>query len=227
MTIYIIAAEGDKTEYKYFKALKTQYEQHFNLGNVHVEFIDRKEEEAGNSSPRYVYKTLLKFSEELKKQWDLTEYDELWMIIDTDEYDNRRTDISEIEQICRENPMYKLGISNPCFEIWLILHFFDLETGLQDAIPGNTEDITLKDYIQNQSIKQRAKYCKKLWNMIHQRQKQPSYVQLIEYIPQAIPRAKILGECNPNDPHYPQSKIATEVYKLLEKLTQLSMNVQI
>jgi hypothetical protein len=63
--------------------------------------------------------------------------------------------------------------------------------------------------------------------MIHQRQKQPSYVQLIEYIPQAIPRAKILGECNPNDPHYPQSKIATEVYKLLEKLTQLSMNVQI
>jgi len=107
-----------------------------------------------------IYKTLLKFSEELKKQWDLTEYDELWMIIDTDEYDNRRTDISEIEQICRENPMYKLGISNPCFEIWLILHFFDLETGLQDAIPGNTEDITLKDYIQNQSIKQRAKYCK-------------------------------------------------------------------
>lgn len=64
--------------------------------------------------------------------------------------------------------------------------------------------------------------------MIHQSLKQPSDAQIIKYIPQAISRAKILGECNPNDPDYPENKIGTEVYKLLEKLTQLtqvSMNL--
>jgi hypothetical protein len=47
---------------------------------------------------------------------------------------------------------------------------------------------------------------------------------VIEYTHQAISRAKMLGECNPNDPDYPENKIGTEIYKLLEKLTQMSIN---
>jgi hypothetical protein len=82
----------------------------------------------------------------------------------------------------------------------------------------------LKDYIKNQHIKQRPRICKKLWNMIHQSLKQPSNAQVIEYTHQAISRAKMLGECNPNDPDYPENKIGTEIYKLLEKLTQMSIN---
>ena len=81
--LYIIATEGDKTEPNYFNALITQYEQDFRLSYIHVEFIDREKEQAGNSDPQYVHKTLLKFSEELEKRYDLKEYDELWMIIDT------------------------------------------------------------------------------------------------------------------------------------------------
>ena len=98
--LYIIAAEGDKTEYQYYNALTIKYEEDFRLSNIHVEFIDRKEEEAGNSDPQYVYKTLLKFYEELKENYDLQEYDELWMIIDTDDYDNRKLTISELAQKC-------------------------------------------------------------------------------------------------------------------------------
>jgi hypothetical protein len=224
--LYIIAAEGDKTEYQYFNALTIKYEEDFRLSNIHVEFIDRKEEEAGNSDPQYVYKTLLKLYEELKENYDLQEYDELWMIIDTDDYDNRKLTISELAQKCCENPIYKLCISNPCFEIWLILHFFDLEITLLDAIPGESKDTSLKEEIQKEYIKKRPGMCKKLWNRIHQAQKQPSYAQLMQYIPEAITRAKILGECNHNDPDYPENKIGTGVYKLLEKLTQVSMNLE-
>jgi hypothetical protein len=100
---------------------------------------------------------------------------------------------------------------------------------LQDCIPGNSEVSSLKDYIKNQYIKKRPKICKKLWHIIYQSQKQPSYEKMLEYIPQAISRAKIIGECHPNDPDYPEHKIGTEIYKLLEKLTQLtqmSMNLE-
>ncbi|KHG41930.1 MULTISPECIES: RloB domain-containing protein [Aphanizomenon] len=62
--LYIIATEGDKTEPNYFNALITQYEQDFRLSYIHVEFIDREKEQAGNSDPKYVYETLLKFYEE-------------------------------------------------------------------------------------------------------------------------------------------------------------------
>ncbi|MFN6036595.1 MAG: RloB family protein [Dolichospermum sp.] len=220
--LYIIAAEGDKTEYKYFNALTIKYEEDFRISNIHVEFIDR--EEGGNSDPKYVYETLLEFYKELEKTYKLGEYDELWIIIDTDDYNSRERTISQISEECDKNPIYKLCISNPCFEIWLILHFFDLETSLQDCIPGNLEVIGLKDYIKNQHIKQRPRICKKLWNMIHQSLKQPSNAQVIEYTHQAISRAKMLGECNPNDPDYPENKIGTEIYKLLEKLTQMSIN---
>ncbi|BAZ79092.1 RloB family protein [Sphaerospermopsis kisseleviana CS-549] len=235
--LYIIAAEGDKKEPNYFNALTAKYEQDFRLSNIHVEFIDREEEKAGNSDPKYVYQTLLKFYEELEKKYGLQEYDELWMIIDTDDYNTRQTTISEILKKCHKNPVYKLCISNPCFEIWLILHFFDLETSLQDCIPEHLlktsvknyieeNSTSLKDYIKNQYIKKRPGICKKLWNIIHQSQKQPSDEKMLEYIPQAIYRAKILGECNPNDPDYPEHKIGTEIYKLLEKLTQISINLE-
>lgn len=239
--LYIIAAEGDKREPSYFDALTIKYEQDFRLSNIHVEFIDREEEKASNSDPKYVYQTLLKFYEELEKKYSLTEYDELWMIIDTDDYNDRKKTIYEISKKCHENPIYKLCISNPCFEIWLILHFFDLETSLQDCIPENilktilqdniSGNTTLKDYIKNQyiDINKRPKICKKLWHIIYQSQKQPSYEKMLEYIPQAISRAKIIGECHPNDPDYPEHKIGTEIYKLLEKLTQLtqmSMNLE-
>jgi hypothetical protein len=227
--LYIIAAEGDKREPNYFDVLTIKYEQDFRLSNIHVEFIDREEEKASNSDPKYVYQTLLKFYEELEKKYSLTEYDELWMIIDTDDYNTRKETIFQISKKCYENSIYKLCISNPCFEIWLILHFFDLETSLQDCIPGNSEVSSLKDYIKNQYIKKRPKICKKLWHIIYQSQKQPSYEKMLEYIPQAISRAKIIGECHPNDPDYPEHKIGTEIYKLLEKLTQLtqmSMNLE-
>ena len=237
--LYIIATEGDKKEPNYFNALITQYEEDFRISKIHVEFIDREEEKAGNSDPKYVYETLLKFYEELEKKYGLRQYDELWMIIDTDDYNSRKKTISQILEKCDDNPIYKLCISNPCFEIWLILHFFDLETSLQDcipehllktslqdAIPEHLYTNSLKDYIKNQYIQKRPGICKKLWNIIYESRKQPSNGKIIEDIQQAISRAKMLGECNPNDPDYPENKIGTEIYKLLEKLTQMSMNAE-
>ena len=101
-----------------------------------------------------------------------------------------------------------------------------LKTSLQEAIPEHLYTTSLKDYIKNQYIQKRPGICKKLWNIIYESRKQPSNGKIIEDIQQAISRAKMLGECNPNDPDYPENKIGTEIYKLLEKLTQISMNAE-
>ncbi|MEA5553218.1 RloB family protein [Anabaena cylindrica UHCC 0172] len=225
--LYVIVAEGDKTEYKYFRALKTKYAEEFQMSNLYVEFIDREESKAGNSHADIVLETLDSFLEVLKQKYQPKEnYDELWLIVDTDEYDNRKAAIDKINKKCLESSLYKLGLSNPCFEIWLILHFVDLNTTLKDCVLGETLTESLNDYILKHPIKKRPGICKrKLLPGIHQEKHQPYYEKLIEYIPQAIPRAKILGGCNPNDSDYPDQKIGTEVYKLLEKLTQLFINL--
>ncbi|HLO88076.1 MAG TPA: RloB family protein [Nostocaceae cyanobacterium] len=216
--LYIIAAEGYKTESNYFSQLVTQYEENFRISNFHVEFIDRLQ--SGDSHPDSVYQTILEFSKELEHKYQLREnYDELWLIIDTDDYENRKQSILNLVQQCNTNSLYKLGLSNPCFEIWLILHFVDLETEIKDYIPEENNDKTLKDYIEQYPIKRRSGICKNLLNRIHNNEHQPYYTKLIEYIPQAIPRAKKLGGCNPNNTNYPQ-QIGTQVYELLEKLMQ-------
>ncbi|HLP89402.1 MAG TPA: RloB family protein [Nostocaceae cyanobacterium] len=217
--LYVIAAEGYKTEANYFKELENQYREKFNSSYIHVEFIDRLE--SGDSDPNSVYKTIIQFSQILQQQYKLREnYDELWLIIDTDEHDNRRECIINLAQECNTNFLYKLGLSNPCFEIWLMMHFVDLEISLiKDYIPGENTDKSLKDYIEESPIKKRSGICKNLLNRIHNNEHQPYYTKLIEYIPQAITRAKKLGGCNPNNPNYPQ-EIGTQVYELLEKLMQ-------
>jgi hypothetical protein len=215
--LYIIAAEGYKTEANYFTELVNQYRENFNATNIHVEFIDRLE--SGDSDPNSVYQTINQFAQ-IAQIYGLKEnYDELWLIIDTDDYENRRQSIINIVQQCNTNSLYKLGLSNPCFELWLILHFVDLETGIKDYISQENKDKTLKDYIEQQPIKRRSRICQDLLHRIHNNEHQPYYTKLIEYIPQAIPRAKKLGVCHPNNSNYPQ-QIGTQVYELLEKLTQ-------
>lgn len=219
--LYIIAAEGYRTEYNYFMALQRKYENDFRLSNVHFEFIDRLD--SGNSHPSVVLETINSFTHKLEQQYKLREnYDELWLIIDTDEYHNRQAAIDKINQKCLESSLYQLGLSNPCFELWLILHFVDLNTTLKDCVLGERNIESLNDYILKHPIKKRPGICKSLLAAIHQEKHQPYYEKLIEYIPQAIPRAKILGGCSPDDANYPEQKIGTEVYKLLEKLTRLA-----
>jgi hypothetical protein len=54
------------------------------------------------------------------------EYDEVWCIFDVDEH----PDIGDAIQMARDNHI-ELAISNPCFELWLLLHFRDCP-GMED-----------------------------------------------------------------------------------------------
>lgn len=213
--LYVIAAEGDKTEYKYFDTLQKIYQEKFRKGNLHVEYLERPQTEAGESNPDYVERMVDIFLEN-NKDYDFQEdYDELWFIVDTDEYSNRQEVILHLAEKCRENSLFSLGLSNPCFDLWLILHFADLDELVNQYLPS-PEDHTIQQYLETIAIKQRARTCKQLLPYLHHNQ-QPLYEIYIGRIPQAIPRAKHLGDCDPCSGDFPDA-LCTSVYRLLENI---------
>lgn len=233
--LYVIATEGYRTEYNYFMSLRKQYSTKFNEWNLHVEILRRPEQQDGKSSPHSTEQMLTDFLEDNKNIYDLKSYDELWLIIDTDTWKPEK--LKKLAEKCYQKTHYHLGLSNPCFELWLILHLVDFNQDIRTYCMtekqktnaprinkcietlenNNSSDFSLKNCLERVQINKRSQACKQLQNLINHHHHLSSMNKLVDYIPQAISRAKALGECNPNDDNYPQ-KLCTSVYKLLETL---------
>ncbi|HEY9300438.1 MAG TPA: RloB family protein [Phormidium sp.] len=116
--LFIVATEGEATEKQYFGM--------FNSTRIKVEILATPED--GKSSPEYVLKRL----DKCKKQYDLNEDDMLWLVSDVDRWGDKK--LSSVCSQARQRGYY-LAISNPCFEVWLTLHFEDIKT--QDRTGNN------------------------------------------------------------------------------------------
>lgn len=106
-TLFIVAAEGARTEKNYFEF------KCFQSTRVQVKVLPAGENEP--SSPEYVLQRLRKFQEDFQ----LAAGDELWLVIDVDRWGD-----AKLSQVCREAAQggYDIAVSNPCFEVWLALH---------------------------------------------------------------------------------------------------------
>ena len=111
--LIVIAAEGRATENIYFETLKDEYI----APNVHVEILKRND---NNSNPENVYAQIANFI----KEYDIKDDDELWVVIDRDQWEIKM--LSSVARKCRQNPNFHFCLSNPCFEIWLLLHLQDV-----------------------------------------------------------------------------------------------------
>jgi hypothetical protein len=109
--LFIVATEGKETEKQYFRM--------FNSTRIKVEILATTED--GKSSPEYVLERL----DKCKKQYDLNEDDMLWLVSDVDRWGDKK-----LSDVCSQGRQrgYNLAISNPCFEVWLTLHFEDINT---------------------------------------------------------------------------------------------------
>lgn len=203
--LYLIAAEGDKTEATYFQTIESLFKE-ANISSVHVEFIDRTEEDKTKSAPQHVYKTITDIEEQLiNKGYSIDEKrDELWVIIDVDEYDNRKNSLEALKQASIEKQYFNVALSNPCFEVWLILHY---------------QDIDALGQVVEKNMKQRPKLCKQVLSRLRDAVFK-TYTELFELTPIAIERAKKLPQCEVNK-SFLEKNICTDVYLLLKKLHQL------
>lgn len=199
--LIIIAAEGRMTEKIYFEALAAQYHS----TGVHVEIIDRQTD---SSDPRTVFEALDAFT----KIYELDEDDELWMVIDRDykSWDDKQ--IGEVAQLCHQKPGFNLGLSNPAFEIWLLIHIKDIDKDYKED--------DREAFWHNRKVSQEKTVLKKeLSNIIPHGFNESNYdaEYLIKNVHVAIERARKMDQ-KPDDrwPNY----LGTRVYLLTEKIIQ-------
>lgn len=102
--LYVIATEGEVTEKIYFSGV-------FGRKNIRMPVLNTKK---GNSSPDRVLKRLNQYRRE-----NNASPNELWLVIDRDSW--KQETLEKIAKECRAKG-YNLLISNPCFELWLLLH---------------------------------------------------------------------------------------------------------
>jgi hypothetical protein len=107
----IIATEGAETEKRYFAM--------FENPRVRVRVLSTSEQ--GESAPQHVLNRL----QEFRAQYELDQDDSLWLMIDVD----RWLGPHGLPRVCKEAQHLgvKLAVSNPCFELWLLLHHADAD----------------------------------------------------------------------------------------------------
>ncbi len=136
----LILCEGHSTEPGYFRALRSAFRNRL----VEVEIDDR----------RGVPKTLVEYATERKKEAvreaksrrdPFLAYDEVWCVFDVDAHPN----LPDARQQARDNGIH-LAVSNPCFELWALLHFQhqtaylegeSAQSRLRRHLPGYEKDL--------------------------------------------------------------------------------------
>lgn len=203
---YVLSYEGTKSEKKYFEDLRQS--KYFN-DSGQIETIPLKRPKNAGSNPISI-KSLLS---QAKKNYNFKPTDEFWLIIDRDDWETiHKLNISVLVEDCKKEKNFFMAMSNPCFEIWLILHLTPLSSFSEDEqrkifenkkISDNKNhiDLVLADCINNG----------RGYNKI------PDPRIFLPKIYDAIENARNIAN---TEDDYP-SKIGTDVYKLVEKLIKL------
>ncbi|EDN71027.1 abortive phage resistance protein [Beggiatoa sp. PS] len=200
---FLIIMEGEKQEPNYFNTLKKFYTRQHRESRITIKIVKRKEEQKNNSSPSY----LIQLAKEFSNQFDLQKYDELWMVFDADSWGIQA--FEELNHWKNEENYHYLAYSNPCFELWLILHL--------------TEYQTIQKRVETAKIRIRSRICKQIHGELKQDNKlSGEYIEYLGDIQQAIERAKAL-DITP-EKEFPNN-ICTRVYQLVEKLTTLPKKI--
>jgi len=193
--LIIIAAEGRCTEKIYFDEMKLSLMH----PRVHVEILVRDD---NNSSPENVYEQIKDF----ERMYDVEEDDQLWVVVDTDRWPEKM--LSSVAQYCSQSPSLNFCVSNPCFELWLLLHLEDISAYSEETKVQLAENRKVNS--QDTWLKHRMK---ELTGHYHESDYDAS--SLIKTIDSAIERAIEL-DINPTD-RWPQS-VGTRVYLLAKSI---------
>jgi hypothetical protein len=107
----IVVCEGAVREKIYFETLAKGNQQ------IKIQVVSPEGNEKGNSAPHWLLERAINITEELGSN----RYDNLWFVLDVDKW--KRASLEQIKAECQSN--WSVALSNPCFEIWLIMHYID------------------------------------------------------------------------------------------------------
>ncbi|SFW32582.1 RloB family protein [Chitinophaga sancti] len=196
--IIVLAYEGADTERLYFEAVKNCHR--FNKDLIELHALKRPPGDHA-SSPRHVFS---KLKREAKDEYNFGPKDELWMVIDTDRWRN----IPEIVAECQTQKNMFAAVSNPCFELWLLLHRQDIsgfDAAQTDAILKNRKNGGRRTHVERLLMAALGGSYNK------------SNIRADDFIPgldQAIIQAKDRDAAGEDYP----TVVGSHVYKIVEKI---------
>lgn len=106
--MFIIVAEGTVTEQEYFQLLTVD-------SIIHIKCLRNR----SNLTPK---EALLRVREHISRE-GLRKTDEAWVVVDKDSWNEEHLD--ELHKWAQARSNYGFALSNPKFELWLLLHFED------------------------------------------------------------------------------------------------------
>lgn len=201
--LYIIVCEGIVTEYEYFSSLRTS--DIFNDSGL-IDLVPIKHPKGFGTSPLELWKIVCA----TKREINLRKGDEFWIISDRDDWKTmHHIDFDQFVERCNKKQDVYWALSNPCFEIWLLLH-------LKDVSEYSCEE--RRKIFQNESISSKKNYIDYiLSDAIGKGRGYTKHIEKDIFIPAtkvAVQRAKRLSKRGELYPHY----LGTDVYKLVLKL---------
>ncbi|MEZ5471371.1 MAG: RloB family protein [Marinicella sp.] len=200
--LIVIAFEGKNTEPQYFESYKEQILDQLN-SQLKLKILNGRK--SHQSSPTDVINEL----DEFKKEFSLNAGDELCAVIDRDKQSWSEKQLSDVAKKC-DQKKYLLALSNPCFELWLILHHIDVSN--------------LSDEKKEQILENKNEHMKKLIRS-HVGSYNPSKLNFDDFkegISLAVERAEKLDLGNKG--RWP-NKIGTRVYLIVKKIQNIIDNM--
>jgi hypothetical protein len=181
--LFVIATEDKDAPKNYFNQFKTP--------QIQVKVLPTED---CCSSPKHILQRL----DDYKKEFDIGEGDELWLMLDTDHW-IEPNHIKNFDNVCCEAAKkgYQLAHSNPCFEVWLLLHVSNL--GLSDQFKRYADVLKRLKQVQG----------------AYKKDSSDPILFSFEKATVAVERAAAL-DTSPAD-RWPQ-KTGSHVYKLVKKL---------
>ncbi|MGB3206482.1 MAG: RloB family protein [Crinalium sp.] len=174
---FLIVCEGEKTEPNYFRSFRVPK----NVAEIDVKGLGENPSKLVNSA------------KELKKQ---EEYDQVWCVFDRDAWTPEDFN-NAIKKA--ESQGFKVAYSNEAFELWYVLHFEFLNTGIPRS-----------DYVQKLNLHLKRKY---------QKNSETIYDELFEKQATAIKNAiNLLNQYNPRTPA--KDNPSTTVHLLVQELNK-------
>lgn len=226
---FFCVSEGP-TEESYFLGIKNNKRELKIKNDVYIEIVEKEKGQESYSHPMQLVMACLQCmgrldmdekdipEEEWEKNCKWKEYDPeidtVCIIFDRDYRDLEKC-LDNIYEKCRKHKIY-IAISNPNFELWLLLHFSDIGQYDKEMLLRNPKNV--KKQIFSDASKNK-KYLEIVLSKVAEGYKKGSSIKFEKYkefVPLAIEQAKLFSE----DSEKLKNELGTSVGKLIEKMQE-------
>lgn len=131
--VIVIACEDENVQPAYFNAIKDKLE----IATItEVSILPCVN---GRSAVEHICSNLNQYIEDQSAKYDFDENDEFWIVIDRESPKNvcHKILLEKLSSCEEISSNFRVGVANPLFELWLLLHVADLESYDKTVLLGN------------------------------------------------------------------------------------------